>query len=204
MCPQDDETRLCMCIGPSLPSVLLQLHTRYTLWPREYMRAYTQGSLKERKLQSAHNSSLAAHLLNVGRLLWVTTHMLWTTVLPPWVACGFEGKGCEFTFPDAICMQLADNYGLFICTWPQIIPDWCLDDGLHVLQISHMLHLTPEWVGRKYAILGAFNRKMGSLYLWNYGMWSYNWQWRESQLFLNFLMHSKSKSKKRKPPAVKI
>ena len=82
--------------------------------------------------------------------------MLWTPLLPPWVACGFEGKGCEFIFPDAICMQLADNYGLFICTWPQIIPDWCLADGLNLLQISHMFHQTPKWAGIKYAFIGSF------------------------------------------------
>lgn len=32
-------------------SALLQLHSRYILWPREYVYAYTQGNLKERKLQ---------------------------------------------------------------------------------------------------------------------------------------------------------
>lgn len=123
--------------------------------------------------------------------------MLWTTILPPWVACGFEGKGCVFTVPDTICMQLADNYGLFICTRPQIITDWCLADGLNRLQVSHMLHLNPKTSWRKYATLGDFNRKMVSHYsLWNYGLWSCNWWGGESQLFLNFPTSSKSKSKK--------
>lgn len=49
-------------------------------------------------------------------------------------------------------MQLVDNYGLFIYTWPQIITDWCLADGLDLLQIPHMLHLIPKQAGTKYTV----------------------------------------------------
>lgn len=49
--------------------------------------------------------------------------MLGTMSLPPWEACGFEGRGWEFIFPDAMCMWLADDYGLFILTQPQINTD---------------------------------------------------------------------------------
>lgn len=106
--------------------------------------------------------------------------MLWTTILPPWVACGFEGKGWEFTFPDAICMQLADNYGLFICTWPQITTDWCLADGLDRLWIPHMLHLTQAQE-RKICSMGRFGqekkKKTGSLYSCNCNVCVIMWGW---------------------------
>lgn len=107
----------------------------------------------------------------------------------------WKGKGWEFMFPDAICMQLADNYGLFICTWPQIITDWCLADGLDLLQIPHMLHFIPNEFEEN---MQYFDRKMGSLYFrWNCGIGSYNGWWRDTVNFFLISLHIQKANRKK-------
>lgn len=143
--PVDDKTEIWMCVFLIPHQVLLYLHVRYILHLTVCVHTQTPGGPEERKLQKAHNSSLATHLPSVGRLLWVTIHMLWTMGLPLWEAYGLEGKGCEFTLPDAMCMWLVDNCGLFRHAWPQIIKDWSQAGGLD-LEILHLCPLTPTWV----------------------------------------------------------
>lgn len=92
-------------------------------------------------------------------------------------------------------MQLADNYGLFICTWPQIITDWCLADGLDLLQISHMLHFIPNELEEN---VQYFDRKMGSLYFrWNCGIGSYNGWWRDTVNFFLISLHIQKANRKK-------
>ena len=115
--------------GSKSSSALLQLHAMYILWPRAYVHVYTQGNLKERKLPQAHNSSLAAHLPKVGRLLRITTHMLWTTPLAPWVGCMWFGRQRLWVYIPRCRMYTVSGqlWSLYMYTKPFQIDAWPMD-----------------------------------------------------------------------------
>lgn len=156
-------------------SVLLQLHVGYVLWPRECAHILPPLWDPQRKEIAVGTQFISSR---PPAKCWQTTpghnpHVVnhnFTSLGSMWF---WRQKRCEFTFPDAICMQLADNYGLFICTRPQIITDWCLADGLDLLEIPHMLHFIPNELEEN---TQHFDRKMGSLhFFWNDSIWSYKW-----------------------------
>lgn len=183
--------------GSKSSSALLQLHAGYILWPREYVHVYTQGNLRERKLQQAHNSPLAAHLPKVGRLLRVTTHMSWTTPLPPWVGSMWFWRqrlwvyipGCRMY---TVSGQLWSLYMYMATNLSRLMPGWWTQSPANFPYVSPDSKTSWKKICKYWEIL---HRNTGNLYsLWNGGMRSYNWEGRECPLFLDFLGIQKAKS----------
>lgn len=168
---------MCMYWSKS-SSALLQLHSRYILWPREYVHVYAHPREPQRKeiavgtqfisscppakswqTPLGHNPHVVNHASTSLGSMWFWRQRLWVYI-----------PGCHMY---AVSGQLWSLYMYMPTNHSRLMPGWWTQSPANFPYVSPDSKMSWKKICIYWELL---HRKMGSLYSsWNCRVRSYNW-----------------------------